>query len=181
MSDTYAVEQAKEIFKTALESNGLNRWQSDLRVLAGLARDKTLAAMLENPEISFDEKAGKLAERLGDANPDVLKLLSELIGKGRLAEMDDISYEYQRLLDSHRGIEGTETAEIITAIRLDDDYILEISKRLTDMAGKPVVVSTKVDPDMIGGIIIKLGDKVVDGSIRSRLAALRRDLSRAGQ
>ena len=83
------------------------------------------------------------------------------------------------MLDTHRGIEGTETAEITTAIPLDDEYILDISKRLTEMAGKPVVVNTKVDPGLVGGIIIKVGDKVIDGSIRSKLAVLKRELGRA--
>ena len=78
-----------------------------------------------------------------------------------------------------RIIEGTEIAEITTAILLDDEYILDISKRLTEMIGKPVVVSTKVDPGLIGGIIIKIGDKVMDGSIKNKLAALQRELGRA--
>lgn len=179
MSDTFAVQHAKEIFNAALESNELNRWQTDLRNLASLTRDKTLVASLENPGTPLDDKAKILAERLGDAKPDVLKIVSELINKGKLAELDDISYEYQRLLDTHRGIEGTETAEITTAIPLDDEYVLDISKRLTEMAGKPVVVTTKVDPSLIGGIILKVGDKVIDGSIKSKLTVLKRELGRA--
>jgi F-type H+-transporting ATPase subunit delta len=179
MSDTCAIQHAKEIFKTALEKNELNTWQADLRNLANLARDKTLVASLESPDSSIENKAKLLAERLGEAKPDVLKIVSELIEKGRLTELDDISYEYQRLLDVHRGIEGTETAEITTAVPLDDEYILDISKRLTEMAGKPVVVNTKVDPGLVGGIIIKVGDKVIDGSIKSKLATLKRELGRA--
>ncbi|HEY95819.1 MAG TPA: ATP synthase F1 subunit delta [Dehalococcoidia bacterium] len=178
MSDTYAVQHAKEIFKTALENNELNRWQTDLRNLASLTRDKTLVATLENPGTSIDDKAKLLAERLGEAKSNVLKLVSELIGKGKITELDDISYEYQRLLDTHRGLEGTETAEITTAIPLDDEYILDIGKRLTEMIGKPVVVNTKVDPGLVGGIIVKIGDKVMDGSIKSKLATLKRELGR---
>ena len=179
MSDTYAVEHAKQIFKFALENNELNIWQVDLRNLANLAHDKTLVASLENPDKTIDEKAKLLAERLGEAKPDTLKLVSELINKGKLDVLEDISFEYQRLLDTHRGIEGTEIAEITTAILLDDEYILDISKRLTEMIGKPVVVNTKVDPGLIGGIIIKIGDKVMDGSIKNKLAALQRELGRA--
>jgi F-type H+-transporting ATPase subunit delta len=181
MADTYAVEQAKVIFKTALESQELNRWQSNLRILASLARDKTLVAMLENPEISFNDKAKELAERLGYQNSEFLKVLSELIGKGKLSEIDDISIEYQRMLDNHRGIEGTETAEITTAIPLDNEYILSISKRLSTLTGKPVVVTTKVDTKLVGGIIIKIGDKVIDGSVRSKLAALKKEMNRVNR
>lgn len=180
MADTYSADYAKTIFRTALENHELNRWQSDLRNLANLARDKTLSAMLENPDIDFNRKSRVLAERLGDTGTDMLKLLSEFIAKGRLGDIEDVSYEYQRLLDNYRGIEGTETAEITTAIALDDDYILDIGKRLTAMTGKPVVVETKVDPGLVGGIVIKIGDKVIDGSIRSKLATLKRELSRIG-
>ena len=181
MSDTYAVQYAKEIFTTALKSNELNVWQSDLRKLANLTRDKTLVASLENPEKAVDEKATLLAERLGEAKPNVLKLVSELITKGKLAELEDISYEYQRLVDTHRGIEGTETAVITTAVPLDDDYILDISKRLTKMMKKPVIVNSIVDPSLIGGIVIKIGDQVMDGSVKSKLAVLKRELGRAVQ
>jgi F-type H+-transporting ATPase subunit delta len=178
MADTYAAQQSKEIFRTALEKNELNRWQSVLRKLASLSRDKALVNLLENPQTGFDVKAEALAERLGETSPDVLKLLSELINKCRTAELDDISYEYQRLLDSHRGIESAETAEITTAIPLNDEYILSIGKRLTEMIGKTVVVNTKVDPRVIGGIVIKIGDRVIDGSIRSKLTGLKKEIGR---
>jgi F-type H+-transporting ATPase subunit delta len=178
MADAYAAQKAKEIFKTALEKNELNRWQSDLRKLASLSRDRALVNLLENPQTGSDAKAEALAERLGETGAEVLKLLSELINKGKTAELDDISYEYQRLLDSHRGIESTETAEITTAIPLDDEYVLSIGKRLTEMTGKTVVVNTKVDPGLIGGIIIKIGDRVIDGSIRSKLDGMKKVVGR---
>jgi F-type H+-transporting ATPase subunit delta len=181
MSNIYAIERAKEIFQNARANDELNLWQVDLRNLANLTRDKTLLASLENPSTTIDNKAKILAERLGEAKPEVLKLVSELINKGMLVELDDISFEYQRLLDTYRGIEGTEIAEITTAIQLDDDYILDISKRLTEMIGKPVVVHVEVDTSLVGGIIIKIGDKVMDGSIKSKLAALKRELGRAVQ
>ncbi len=179
MSDNaYAIEHAKEIFRTALEGNELNKWQSDLRKLVNLTRDKTLVALLSDPKVSFDDKAEELSGRLGETRPQLIKLLSELINRGRLPVMEDISDEYQRLVDQHRGVEGTETAEITTAIPLDDDYTLGIARRLTSMTGKTVVVKANVDPSIIGGIIIKVGDKVIDGSTRSKLATLKREIGR---
>ncbi|MBN2240479.1 MAG: ATP synthase F1 subunit delta [Dehalococcoidales bacterium] len=179
MSETFSSERARELFKAARESDELTEWQSELRMLAGLARDKAILSMVNNPDISLEEKSGKLAERLGKSRTGVVKLLSELIGSGRFEEIDEISYRYQRLLDEHHGIKGTETVEIITAVTLDDTYLLDIGKKLTGIIGKPVTVKTIVDPELIGGIIIKIGDKVIDGSIRSRLASLKREISRA--
>jgi F-type H+-transporting ATPase subunit delta len=106
----------------------------------------------------------------------VIKLLLLLAAKSRLALIDDIAEEYQALVDNYRGIEGTEVAEVTTAIPLDDDYQLKVAERITEIIGKPVLLKPKVDPGIIGGIIIRVGDKLIDGSLRSKLAALRKDL-----
>jgi len=174
--DVYAKRHAQEVFKAALERKELNRWQSDLRRIAGLAKDVTLFALLENPEVRFDDKAKVLSERLGEVNPEVLKLVSELVVKGRLAVIGDIADEYQRLLDDYRGIEGTEVAEVTTAIPLDDEDKLRLAQRITSLVGKPVVLKPKVDSSLIGGIIIRVGDKLIDGSIRSKLETLKREM-----
>jgi F-type H+-transporting ATPase subunit delta len=165
----------------ALEAKELNRWQSDLRKIASLVRDEAVAALLENPEVGFDKKAELLSKRLGDINPQALKLVSLLVAKGRLAMVDDIAEGYQRLLDNYRGVEGVEVAEITTAIPLDDEDRLKIAERITEMIGKPVALKPSVDPGLIGGIVIRVGDKVIDGSIRSKLAALKKEMGRGGR
>ena len=110
-----------------------------------------------------------------------LKLVSMLVARGRLSMIEDISDEYQQLLDNYRGVEGAEVAEITTAIPLEDEERLKLAQRITDMVGKPVVLRTNVDPGIVGGIIIRIGDKLIDGSIRSKLAALRRELAGVGK
>jgi len=172
----YAIKRAEEIFRTALERDTLNMWQSNLRKIAGLIRDTALLALLENQEVSLSDKARALSERLGETPPEVLKLLTELLTGGKLRDIDDISDEYQRLVDTHRGIEGTVTAAITTAISLDNKDKLRIANRLTTIMGRPVVLKTNVDPNLIGGIIIKVGDKLIDGSIRNKLATLKREM-----
>jgi len=177
----YAIRHAQEVFKTALEKKELNKWQSDLRRIASLAKDDTLLALLENPEVSFDDKAEVLAERLVEVNPEALKLVAELVAKGRLAVIGDIADEYQRLVDNYRGIEGAEVAEVTTAIELDDEDKLKLAQRLTSIVGKPVVLKPKVDSSLLGGIIIRVGDKLIDGSIRSKLEALKREMGRTAK
>ncbi len=179
-NSAYATRHAQEAFRTALERKELNRWQSDLRRIASLVKDVTLFALLENPEVSFDDKAKVLSERLGDMNPQALELVSELVAKGRLAIIDDIADEYQRLVDNYRGIEGAEVAEVTTAIPLDDEEKLRLAQRITSLVGKPVVLKAKVDSSLIGGIIIRVGDKLIDGSIHSKLVALKKELVKGG-
>jgi len=160
----------------ALENKDINRWQSDLRKVAGLMRDTALLSLINNPQISGEEKSQNLKQRLGDVNPLAIKLVLLLAAKGKLAALDDVAEEYQVLVDDYRGIEGTEIAEITTAIPLDNDYQMKIAQRITDIVGNPVLLRSKVDTAIIGGIIIRVGDKLIDGSIRSKLAALKKDL-----
>jgi len=160
----------------ALENKDINRWQSDLRKVDALMRDTALLSLVNNPRISGEEKSQNLKQRLGDVNPLAIKLVLLLAAKDKLAALDDIAEEYQALVDNYRGIEGTEIAEVTTAIPLDNDYQLKIAQRITDIVGKPVLLRPKVDPAIIGGIIIRVGDKLIDGSIRSKLAALKKDL-----
>lgn len=180
-SSAYARRYARAVFQMAVEQKELNVWQSDLRKIASIIRDEALFAFLENREVPFDEKAKALSERLGEIHPMALKLVSMLVARGRLGMIEDISDEYQQMLDSYRGVEGAQVAEVTTAIPLDDDYKLKLAQRITDMVGRPVVLRAKVDPGVIGGIVIRIGDRLIDGSIRSKLAALRRELGGVGK
>ena len=175
-SNVYARRYSQAIFRMALEKKDMNRWQSDLRKVATLLKESALLSLITNPRITTEEKSQNLKQRLGDVNPMAIKLVLLLAAKGKLALIDDIAEEYQARVDNYRGIEGTEIAEVTTAIPLDNDYQLKIAQRITNIIGKPVLLRPKVDPAIIGGIIIRVGDKLIDGSIRSKLAALRKDL-----
>jgi len=182
MTDSvYARRYSQAVFRMALDKKELNRWQADLRKVARLTTDDALFTLLENPEVSLDEKMKVLTGRLGDINPMALKLVSLLVTKGRLGMINDIADEYQRSLDNYHGVEGAEVAEVTTAIPLDNEDRLRLAQRITDLMGKQVVLKPKVDASVIGGIIIRVGDKLIDGSIRSRLVALKKELGGGGR
>ncbi len=178
MPDIVIEQLAKKVFEVALEHNSLNHWLSNLRVLSLFSRDTGLREKLENPEINPAEKTGEIERRLTSFSPELMELIMELIRKNRLGEADDLFIEYQRLMDEHLGIEGTETATIVTAVTLDSDFIREIGRKLTTITGKPVVIETRIDPAIIGGAVIKIGDKIIDGSVRRQLEALKKELSK---
>ncbi len=177
-NSVYVRRYSQAVFNIALQAKELNRWQSDLRRITSLVKDDALFALLQDAGLDFSNKARVLSERLGDINPQALKLVSLLVAKGRLDMIGDIADGYQRLLDNYHGIEGAEVAEVTTAIPLDDEDRLRLAQRLTTMIGKPVVLKPKVDSSLIGGIIIRIGDKLIDGSIRSKLEALKNELLR---
>lgn len=170
----YARRFAQAVFKIALEKKELDRWQSDLRKIASLGEDATLISLLQDPRLHFDTKAKLLSERFGDINPLALNLVYLLITKGKLNIVGDVADEYQRLLDSYQGIER---AEVITVIPLDDEDKLRLTEHLGAIVGKKVVLKPEVDPRLIGGIVARVGDKLLDGSTRSKLAALREGLA----
>ena len=174
----YAKRFAQAVFKIALERGELDRWQSDLRKIASLAEDATLVSLLQDPRLHFDSKVKLLSEPLGDINPLALNLVYLLITRGKLNMAGDIADEYQRLLDSYRGIEQ---AEVTTAIPLDDEDKQRLAEHLGTIVGKKVVVKPEVDSGLIGGIVARVGDKLLDGSTRSKLAALREELAGQGR
>ena len=164
---------AQAIFELALEQKELERWQSDLQRVVKALEDATFLAALESPKIKLDDKTRLLSERLGDINPLVLNLVRLLITRLGISIIGDIADEYQRLLDGYHGIEP---AEVITAVPLDDKDIEKLTKNLSTLVGKKVVLKSEVDPSVIGGIVARVGGKLLDGSTHSKLAALRREL-----
>jgi len=182
MADSvYARRYAQALFRMAQENREINRWQAGLRKTASICRDEALFSVLADRDVPFEEKERLLTERLGEVPPMLLKLVSMLVVKGRLGLIEYISDEYQQLLDSYHGVEGAQVAEVVTAVPLDDEDRLKIGRRITEITGKPVVLKPKVDPGVIGGIVIRVGDRLVDGSVRSKLTALRKELSGAGR
>jgi len=169
----YARRYAQAVFEIALEKKELERWQSDLQKIVSMVGDDAFLAAMESPKIKFDDKVRLLSERLGDVNPLVLNLVRLLITRAGVGMIGDIADEYQRLLDSYHGIEP---AEVITAVPLDDKDIQKLTENLSTLVGKKIVLKSEVDPRVIGGIVARLGGKLLDGSTRSKLAALRREL-----
>lgn len=173
----YARRYAQAVFELALASNQLERWQSDLGKVAGVLGDTTLIAWLENPKIHFDEKLRVLAENLNDISPLALNLVRLLVAKGKPALITEVATEYQRRLDQHNGIER---AEVITAVPLDDKTELELAAKLGTITGKKVVLKPRVDPAVLGGVIARIGGKLLDASTRSKLEALRKEIAGRG-
>ena len=169
----YSRRYAQAVFEMALEKKELERWQSDLQKIVGTVSDAAFLAALESPKLKFDDKTRLLSERLGEMNPLALNLVHLLVARTSIGMIGDIADEYQRLLDSYHGIEP---AEVITAVPLDDKDIEKLTENLSALVGKKVVLKSEVDSSVIGGIVARVGGKLLDGSTRSKLAALRREL-----
>jgi F-type H+-transporting ATPase subunit delta len=173
MAGAAARRHAQAAFQIALERDELDVWREDLGRLAEAVRDPGLRAFLESPRIHLDDKAGVLGRVLDKLNPVVMNMALLLISRGRLGLLPETVTEFGRLVDEHRGIAH---AEVATAVPLDSKQEGKLAHRLSDIMGKDIVLTTEVEPSLIGGLTARVGDKLIDGSIKSRFYALRGSL-----
>lgn len=173
MASAAARRHARAAFQIALERNELDNWRGDLEKLAQALKDPLLSAFLENPKVHLDNKAKVIREVLKDANPKVINLALLLVSRGRLNIVADIAQEYGRMVDEKKGIAH---ADVTAAVSLSSDDEEKLARRLGDIIGSKVLVSTGVSPEIIGGLVIKVGDKLIDGSTKSQFRALKKSM-----
>lgn len=164
---------AQAAFEIALEKNKLKRWHTDLQKVVKAVSDGDFLAALESPKIKFEDKSRLLKKRLGSIDPLVMNLLLLLISRSGIGMIAEIALEYRRLWDAHRGIQS---GDITTAVRLDAKDKKQLAGRLGDLVGAKVEIKANVDPDILGGIVARVGDKLLDGSTRGKLLALKKEL-----
>jgi F-type H+-transporting ATPase subunit delta len=165
---------AQAVFQIALESNKLKEWQSNLTKIAKLVQDNEFVGLAENPKIPFDLKTKLVQEKLGKTNPMALNLVYLLVTKGKLKTAGQISEIYNRLLNEHYGIKS---AEVTTAVPLDNAEREKLGQNLEELVGKKVSMNVQVNPDILGGFIARIDDSLIDGSIRNRLEMLKKRLA----
>lgn len=175
---SHARRYARAIFEIARDKNQLDRWQSDLGRISALYGDSDIRPILEAPRIRTEDKARLLREKLAGIEPLALNLVMLLTAKDRLRLIPDIIEEYADLLNTHRGIER---ADVITAIPLTEEEKNQIKASIKALTGKEILLRSEVDPELLGGVIIRYNDRLIDGSTRSRLKALRSQLVGVGR
>ncbi len=168
---------ARAVFEIALERKELDKWRDDLEKIAALGGAAEFMELIENPKVGFDKKEKILAKLLGDINPLARNLVYLLVSRGRFGMIDDIAEEYHRLLDGYRGIEH---AEVVTAVPLDDREKKKLEEHLGAVMGKKIVLESSVDPNLVGGMIARVGGKLLDASTHSQLLALKKELAAGG-
>ena len=172
-----ARRHAQAIFQIARAAGELEKWREELMRVAQAVADPVLSLLLESPRLALAEKVALLQERLPGADPLVLNYAGLLVARGRRRLAGEIAEEYERLLDAYHGIEH---AEVITAVPLEGEEAELLAQRLAAIVGKRVVVRVKVDPAIVGGLVARVGGRLLDGSTRTRLELLKKSLSEGG-
>jgi F-type H+-transporting ATPase subunit delta len=169
---TIAKNYAEALLELARRAEDPAGWGKLIRdVATGMQQDVTVLHFLESPKISEAQKNEVFFQALGDRVPrHFLRFLQILVRKRRQMLIPQISGEYDKLLDVH---EGRVHASVTVARETSAVDEARIAEQLSRVIGKTVVPHTTVNPAILGGVIVKIGDTVMDGSVRRRLARLR--------
>jgi F-type H+-transporting ATPase subunit delta len=168
---------AKAIFDIGSEQGGLDKLGADLRTLANAMKESTeLVTTLSNPAIRRADRrkiVDALLQRIGVVSTTRNTIYLLLDGE-RLGSLPAISRELDRMIEAKA---GRVSAEVVSAKPLDPSQLSQITAALEKLSGKKVSVSRREDPDLLGGVVAKVGDVVYDGSLRTQLRNLRDKLS----
>jgi F-type H+-transporting ATPase subunit delta len=133
-----------------------------------------LRAVLLNPQLDPRTKVSVLEDLLGDADELIRNFLILLVERGRARELEEVQRELERILAAAA---GQLTLELTTAIELSDNEFTKVVSEIERSSGHKVEATRKVDPALIGGIVLQVGSLRVDSSVRGRLERLQRELA----
>jgi F-type H+-transporting ATPase subunit delta len=168
---------ARALFEVAQEHDLLDRVRDDLGVFAdALSDNRGLAVFFFSPYFSTQEKKDGLRRAVTGAEPVFMNFLEALIERHRMPAIFRIRARYQDLWEDERDLLPV---EVTSAIALDQATVGSIGERIGEQTKKTVELSSKVDPDILGGIVLRVGNVILDASIRNRLEQLRKQVARA--
>lgn len=170
---TIARNYAETLLVLASKAEDLRGWGSMLTGLATtITENASLRLFLESPKVSAAQKSEVLGKALTDRMPRLMvRFIQSVVMHRRQMLIPEIAEEYLNLVDA---AEGRMHARVTVAREIDDEATAAIARQLSRMFAKDVVPHVSVDPRIIGGVIVHAGDTVLDGSVRKRLASLRR-------
>ncbi len=167
----------RSLFEVAQEHGKLDLLREQLGQFAdALDGKRELATFFFSPYFSTQEKRDALGPVLVDADPVLLNFLGVLIDNHRMPVIFRIRREFDRLWeDAHRRL----PVEVTSAIELDERTLNQLSDDIGRRTGKEVRLTARVDPDILGGLVVRVGNSILDASIRNRLEQLRKQVARS--
>jgi F-type H+-transporting ATPase subunit delta len=167
---TIARPYAEAVFKLADSQGALAKWSEMLAALAAVAADERIRAAIKDPNLPDAKVAGLFISTLsGRLNGDAENFVRVLAENGRLELLPEIRSQYEALKNER---EGVMEADVYSAFELTDAQLSDLVQRLEKKTGRKVRARVALDKELIGGVKVVLGDKVIDGSARAQLGAL---------
>ena len=166
---TIARPYAEAAFKLALEINALPSWSDALSRLATVVGTDTARELIGNPQLTDAQVAFVVADAAGQLSAEQRNLVQVLADNERLAVLPEIAALFDELRNAH---EGVLDAQIASAYPLVQQQVDDIVATLAQKYGKQIKATVHVDADLIGGVSIRIGDEVIDASVRGKLAQM---------
>ena len=164
---------AQAIFELALENEQLEQWDQDLRLAADVLGDEEFGLFLRHAEVPLERKTAAIEAVLAEAHPLVRNLVALLVNRGGVDAMREVQEGYSELLDERL---GRQRVEVTTAVPLEYAELERIANFVAQLVGREVVLSTRIDESILGGLIIQIGDRLLDGSTSSALERMRQNV-----
>ena len=177
--ETLAKRYARAVLDLAAEQNLITRVGTELDEFAAMWRsDADLRYLFTNPKFDSSTRKSVLLEIIARSgfSPLLRNTLLYLSDRGRLGAIEHIAESFRRQAETQT---GSGRVEVTSATPLSDDYYAQVQSILERVSGAKVVIERKVDPELIAGVVVRVGDRVLDGSLRSGLRDLRESLDKA--
>jgi F-type H+-transporting ATPase subunit delta len=171
-----AKRYAQAVFDLATETGRQQQWLADLTVLANAATDRVVGEFFSGPTVSEPAKREAIDKLLPDATQQQARNLAYmLIERERFEALPEMLEVYRDLLLAAQGIA---IADVTTAVELTPAERQEVQQQLSAIIGKQIELRAQVDPSIIGGLVARVGDRLIDGSVETQLRSMRAALAR---
>jgi ATP synthase F1 delta subunit len=168
---------ARSLFEVAKEQSKIDELREQVGQFAdALADDQNLQVFFFSPYFSTAEKKEGLAKAVDGADPSLVNFLELLIENHRMPVIFRVRRAYDALWEEENRLLPV---SVTSAVELDKKTVGQIGDRIAEQTGRKVELSAHVDPDILGGIVVRVGNQVLDASVRNRLEQLRRTVARA--
>jgi F-type H+-transporting ATPase subunit delta len=174
MSSAIARRYAGAYFEVALDQQRLDQAGADLERARTVLDDPRVRGVLDNPRNSAAQRADLAMALLAELGDPARNLVRLLLSRGRIKLFGAVVEEHRAIVE---GASGEIRAVVTSAVALDDATEAEIARTLSERWGRPVRVVAAQDPELIGGLVIRIGDRVIDDSVRSHLQQLQAALA----
>jgi len=172
--DTAARRYAEAAFELGRADGNLDAWERDLAQLTDALGEPELRALVEHPAVPYADKERVVRRVVGDVTPEALSLVLLMVRRGRPRAIPRMTEHFGDLVRRHRGIA---LAEVRTALPLEDAQRSAVTERLHELTGDEIEINEVVDDALLGGITVRIGDRLYDASVRNRLERLRARLT----
>ncbi len=169
--DTAARRYAEASFQVAMRDGTVEAWRAELDAAGEIAADETVGRMLGNPALPLETRTEMAESIFGSVvGKPVLNLIGLMLRRGRIEQLPRVAAEFRRLDNARLGVT---LATATSAAPLTPDEVRTLTARMEELTGGRVELDLRTDPSLLGGLVVRIGDRLIDGSVRGRLERLR--------